>query len=317
MVSLPQDDDTIMREPSTRGYLLVVAAAGLWGTLGLIFRALHDDFGLSALTIAFLRAGIAFTLLVIVLSIVRPRLLKVTPRALPFFAVYGFCGVTAFYFSYTQAVIQTTVTTAVVLLYTAPAFVTLIAWRVWREPLDARKIVALALAFIGCALVARAYDPAQLSLNLIGLGFGLAAGFTYALYTVFSKSALERFSLWTALVYALLFGALFLVPLQTLDGFAPLVQTPGVWIFLLALALGPTLGSLALYNAGLLRVPASNASVVATIEPVVASALAFIFLGERLEFLQMVGGAMVIAGAVWLSAVSTRRAAPLRQPRSS
>ena len=306
-----------MREPAPRGYLLVVVAAGLWGTLGLIFRALHDDFGLSALTIAFLRAGIAFTLLVIVLSIVRPRLLKVTPRALPFFAVYGFCGVTAFYFSYTQAVIQTTVTTAVVLLYTAPAFVTLIAWRVWREPLDARKIVALALAFIGCALVARVYDPAQLSLNVIGLVIGLAAGFTYALYTVFSKSALERFSLWTALVYALLFGALFLMPLQTLDGFAPLVQTPGVWVFLLALAVGPTLGSLALYNAGLLRVPASNASVVATIEPVVASALAFIFLGERLEFLQMVGGAMVIAGAVWLSAVSTRRAAPLRQPRSS
>jgi drug/metabolite transporter, DME family len=306
MVSLPQDDDTIMRELSTRGYLWVIAAAGLWGTLGLIFRALHDDFGLSALTIAFLRAGIAFVILVIVLSIAQPRLLKVTPRALPFFALYGFCGVTAFYFSYTQAVIQTTVTTAVVLLYTAPAFVTLIAWRVWREPLDAHKTIALALAFVGCALVARAYDPAQLRLNLLGLLIGLAAGFTYALYTVFSKSALERFSLWTALLYALLFGALFLIPLQTMDGFAPLVQKPGVWLVLLALALGPTLGSLALYNAGLLRVPASNASVIATIEPVVASVLAFLFLGERLEFLQMVGGAMVIAGAVWLS-VGNRR----------
>jgi DME family drug/metabolite transporter len=292
-----------MREPSTRGYLLVVAAAGLWGTLGLLFRTLHDDFGLSALTIAFLRAGIAFVILVIVLSVARPRLLKVAPRALPFFALYGFCGVAAFYFSYTQAVIQTTVTTAVVLLYTAPAFVTLIAWRVWREPLGARQIVALALAFIGCALVARAYDPAQLALNVMGLAFGLAAGFTYALYTVFSKFALERFSLWSALAYALFFGALFLTPLQTREGFAPLVQTPAAWIFLAALAAGPTLGSLALYNAGLLRVPASNASVIATIEPVVASVLAFVFLGERMELGQMVGGAMVIAGAVWLSFV--------------
>ena len=301
MVSLPQDDDTIMRALSTRGYLLVVAAAGLWGTLGLIFRALYDDFGLSALTIAFLRAGIAFVILVIVLSIAQPRLLKVTPHALPFFALYGFCGVTAFYFSYTQAVIQTTVTTAVVLLYTAPAFVTLIAWRVWHEPMDARKVVSLTLAFLGCALVARAYDPAQLSLNLIGLLIGHAAGFTYALYTVFSKSALERFSLWTALLYALLFGALILNPLQTKDRIEPLVQKPGVWLVLLALAVGPTLGSQALYNAALVRVPASNASVVATMEPVVASVLAFLFLGERLEFLQMVGGAMVIAGAVWLS----------------
>ena len=316
MVFFLQDDDTIMREPSTRGYLLVAAAAGLWGTLGLLFRALHDAFGLSALTIAFLRAGIALTILVVVLAIIRPRLLQVPLRALPFFAVYGFCGVAAYYFSYTQAVIQTTVTTAVVLLYAAPAFVTLIAWRVWGEPLGARKIIALALAFVGCALVARAYDPAQLSLNLIGLGFGLAAGFTYALYTVFSKSALQRFSLWTALTYALLFGTLFLAPLQTLDDFAPLLQ-PGAWAFLLALAVGPTLGSLALYSAGLRRVPASNASLVATIEPVVASTLAFIFLGERLEFLQMVGGAMVIAGAVWLSldrtnAVLARTATRLR-----
>lgn len=100
---------------------------------------------------------------------------------------------------------------------------------------------------------------------------------------------------------ALFFGALFLVPLQTLDGFAPLARQPGAWIFLLTLAVGPTLGSLALYNAGLARVPASNASLVATIEPVVASTLAFFFLGERMELLQMVGGAMVITGAVWLS----------------
>ena len=287
---------------ASRGYLLVAAAAGLWGTLGLVFRILHDDYMLSALAIAFLRAALAFTLLFAFLLLTRPQRLKLDLRALPFFALYGFCGVTAFYFSYTQAVIQTTVTTAVVLLYTAPAFVTLIAWRIWGESLGARKLFALVLAFAGCALVARAYDPAQVSLNLPGLAVGLAAGFTYALYTVFSKSALERFASTTALLYALLFGALFLIPLQTMDDFAPLVRGPGVWIFLLLLAVGPTLGSLALYNAGLLRVPASNASLVATIEPVVASLLAFTFLGERLEFLQLVGGAMVIGGAVWLSA---------------
>ncbi len=289
-----------MRGPSTPGYILVAAAAGLWGTLGLLFRVLHDDFGISALTIAFLRAGIALTILIVVLALARPRLLRVPLRTLPFFAIYGFCGVAAFYFSYTQAVIQTTVTTAVVLLYTAPAFVTLIAWRMWGEPLGARKLTALVLAFVGCALVARAYDPSQLELNVMGLALGLAAGFTYALYTVFSKSALERFSVWTALVYALLFGALFLAPLQTRDGFAPLLH-PGAWFFLGTLALGPTLGSLALYSAGLQRVPASNASLVATIEPVVASTLAFLILGERLEWLQLAGGAMVMAGAVWLS----------------
>lgn len=307
MVFFLQDDEKIMRG-SVRGYLFVAAAASLWGSLGLFFRILHDDYMLSALAIAFLRAVLALTILAGFLLFRHPERLRVSFRALPFFAVYGFCGVTAFYFSYTQAVIQTSVTTAVVLLYTAPAFVTLMARHFWGERIGLRKLSSLVLAFAGCALVARIYDPAQVSLNLLGLAVGLSAGFTYALYTVFSKFALERFTSLTALMYMLLFGALFLVPFQSLDGFVPLVSSPGVWLVLLFLAVGPTLGSLALYNAGLQRVPASNASVLATIEPVVASLLAFSFLGERLEFLQVVGGAMVIAGAVTQSFDASRLA---------
>lgn len=285
----------------TRGYVLVGLAACLWGTLGLFFRTLHDGYGLSALTVAFLRAGIAALVLTPTVLVVRPTLLRVSRKDLVFFLFYGLAGVAAFYFLYVQAVIQTSVTTAVVLLYTAPAFVTLMAWRAWGEPLTRQKILALSVAFAGCALVARAYDPAQLRLNVLGLVLGLGAGFTYALYTVLSKSALRQHANWTALTYALLFGTLFLAPLQSPAGFAPLTHSVGAWLVLLGLAVGPTLGSLMLYNAGLEKVPASNASLVAMLEPVVASGLAFMFLGERLEPLQWMGGAMVIAGAVWVN----------------
>lgn len=264
----------------------------------MFFRALHDVYGVSALTISFCRAGLACAILVVTLAMARPASLKIPPRAFAFFAIYGFLGVAAFYFLYVHAVIATTVTTAVVLLYTAPVFVTLMAWRAWGEPLNARKLLALALAFCGAALVVRAYEPAQLSLNVAGVALGLGAGFTYALYTVISKFALARYASWTALTYALLFGSLFLAPLQTPAGFAPLLQQPAAWIFLLGLAIGPTLGSYALYNAGLQHVPASNASLVATIEPVVASVLAFVFLAERLEVWQVMGGVMVVVGAV-------------------
>ncbi|MBI4787994.1 MAG: EamA family transporter [Chloroflexi bacterium] len=281
-----------------RGYFLVALAACLWGTLGLFFRILHDSFQLSSLTIAFLRAGIAAALLCTVLALTRREMLRISRRAVAFYLVYGFVGVAAFYFLYVQAVVQTSVTTGVVLLYTAPAFVTLIAWRVWRESLTPRKLGALALAFAGCALVARAYDPAQLRLNWLGLAFGLGAGFTYALYTVFTKFVLARHSLWTALAYALLFGAVFLAPLQNGERLARVATQPLAWALLLGLAVGPTLGSLTLYNAGLRLVPASNASLVATLEPVVGSALAFLVLGERLEGLQLVGGVMVIGGAI-------------------
>jgi DME family drug/metabolite transporter len=298
----------------SRGYLFIALAACLWGTLGLLFRILHDNFGLSSLTVAFLRASVSAILLIaFALTKIRAthlgashvpaerNVFTISPRDVPFFALYGFCGVAAFYFFYVQAVIQTSVTTAVVLLYTAPAFVSLMAWQFWREPMNARKVIAIAVAFLGCALIARAYDVSALQLNALGLLIGLGAGFTYALYTIFSKFALAQHSSTTALVFALLFGAIFLAPLQNWDGFAPLVRQPAAWFFVIALAVGPTLGALTLYNAGLTRVPASNASLVATLEPVVASILAFFVLGERLEIAQMIGGVMVIGAAVGLN----------------
>ncbi len=295
-------EQTVAVDPVTksraRGYVLVALAACMWGTLGLFFRVLHDSFGFSALTLAFLRAGIAALLLAPAMVIARPSQLVVSRRSIALFLVYGLVGVAAFYFFYVQAVIATSVTTAVVLLYTAPAFVTLIAWRAWGEPLSPRKLTALAIAFSGCALVARAYDPTEFRFNGLGLLLGLGAGLTYALYTILSKVALRDHSNGTALTYALVFGTLFLVPLQTPDSLAPLFQNSMAWLVLLGLAIGPTLGSLTLYNLGLRQVPASNASLIAMLEPVVASVLAFLFLGERLELLQSIGGVMVIVGAI-------------------
>jgi len=262
-----------MNQSALRGYLFVVIAAMLWSTIGLLVRVLHDEYGLPALTLAFLRAGVAAIIALGVLVLARRDQLRVTRRGLGLFVVYGVIGIGAFYWLYANAIIQTSVTMAVVLLYTAPAFVTLIAWRVWGDALDARKLGALALAFGGCALVARAYDPAQLSLNLIGILFGLGAGFTYALFTIFSKMIVERYSPWTALTYELFFGALFLAPLQTPDAFAPFIQHPQAWLYLLGLVFGPTLGAIWFFTAGLRSVPASNASILATIEPVMASVL--------------------------------------------
>jgi drug/metabolite transporter (DMT)-like permease len=287
---------------SLRGYIFIILAAVLWSAIGLLVRVLHDQYGLPALTIAFLRAGVGAIIAFVVLLLARRELLRVPSRDWAFFVAYGAIGIGAFYWLYAQAIVQTTVTMAVVLLYTAPAFVALIAWRVFNEALDARKIVALALAFGGCALVARAYDPAQLSLNWVGIAFGLGAGFTYALFTIFGKVVVRTYSLWTALTYQLLFGALCLAPFQTRDAFAPLLEYPRAWLPLLALVLGPTLGAIGFFTAGLRRVPASNASILATIEPVMASVLAFFLLGERMEVLQMLGGGMVISGAVWLNA---------------
>lgn len=290
------------------GYAFILAAACMWGTIGIFFAILHFDFGMSALSIGFLRAAIATLILVVGLLFYKRDALRLPRHLIRLYVLFGFFGVAFFYVLNAEAVILTNVATASVLLYTAPVYVTLFAWRLWGEPLTARKIGAVIAAFFGCALVARAYDPGTLQLNGVGVLVAAASGFTYALFTIFSKYLSTRASPWTTVTYSLIFGTLFLLPLQFVDipgfgalGTEALYREPAAWLALLGLCLGPTLGSYALYNAGLVTVPAGVASVIATIEPIVAGIAGFIVFGQVLEPLQIVGAVIIICAALSLT----------------
>lgn len=290
------------------GYLLVAGAAIMWGTIGIFFTYLHDYYGLSSLAISFLRAAVAAGIIVVALAFIKPSLLRTSWRALLIYAGFGFFGIGLFYIFNTEAVILTNLATASVLLYTAPAFVTVFAWQRWKEPITGRKILALVLAFAGCALVARAYDPSELQLNLAGILIGASAGLAYSMFTLFAKSSSGE-PLWTTVTYSLIFGAIFLLPLQFVpvpgvsgEGVGALFSNSTAWVFLLGLCLGPTLGSYILYNAAMKRVPASNASLVATIEPVVATTAGYMLFGQVLEPLQILGAVLIVGAALSLTA---------------
>jgi drug/metabolite transporter (DMT)-like permease len=296
-----------MRTPLS-GYLLILGAASMWGTIGIFFTLLHFTFGMSAVSIGFLRAGFAALFLVAGLAVWKRDALALTRSMALLYILFGLFGIAFFYVLNTQAVILTNVATASVLLYTAPVFVALFAWRLWHEPLTPRKIAAVAAAFLGCALVARAYDPGALQLNAIGVLVAAASGFAYALFTIFSKYLSTRASPLTTVTYSLVFGTCFLVPFQFFEipglgkaGYEVLFREPGAWLALLGLCLGPTLGSYALFNAGLRTTPASVASVIATIEPVVAGIAGFVVFGQKLELLQIAGAVIILAAALWLT----------------
>jgi drug/metabolite transporter, DME family len=294
-------------DDSVVGYLLVVGAAAMWGTIGIFFTVLHNNFRLSAFAIGFWRASLAAIIAIAGLALFRPSLLRASPRTLLLYAGFGLFGICLFYIFNTEAVILTNVATASVLIYTGPAFVTLFArWR-WHETITGRKVLALILSFMGCVLVAKAYSLSQLQVNLVGVILGAFAGLAYALFALFAKSSSGE-PPWTTVAYSLAFGALFLLPLQFLnvpgisgEGAGSLFQNRGAWVYLLGLCLGPTLGSYALYNAAMSRVPASNASVVSTVEPVVASLLGLFIFGQVLEAPQVAGAMMVLAAAMLLT----------------
>lgn len=274
--------------------LLVGVAAALWGSIG-VAVTVASRHGLSAVDTSLWRAGGAFLALFLGVLVLRPQALRVRSRDLPLFAAYGLLGVAVFMTIYFTAVRLSSVATAAMLLYTAPAWVTVLARIFFAEPLGRRKAVAVLLTVAGSALVVRAYDPAALHLNLAGVAAGLAAGFTYALYSIFGKGALRRYAPLTTVLYALGFGAGFLL-IAALLGPGLSLPPPRAWPVLVYLVTVPTLLAYLLYVAGLNQMEAGRASILATVEPVVAAALGVLLLGERLEPWQWLGGGLVVTG---------------------
>jgi DME family drug/metabolite transporter len=321
------------REPSPaprtdpQGVSLVLTAAALWGTLGTIYTWATTGLGMDPLTVVFWRAALAALILGFALAVVRPLLgggwamLRVRWRDWPVFLAYGLLGVTAFYLLYIYAVVLVGVAVAVVLLYTAPVLVALMSWRWLGERFGPRKVAALALTVAGCVLVARAYDPGLISLNLVGILCGFGSAFTYALYSILGKVSLRRgYPIGTMSFYVYLIGALGLLLAAVLTPppspqLLSMGADPVAWGLLILLALFPTIGSLYAYTAGLRHLEAGAASILATFEPVVAGALAYFVVGERLEWPQILGGALVLLAVVILQLrIPLRRdaAAPVR-----
>lgn len=288
-----------MQSERLRGYGLALVAAGLWATLGLIYHRL-ESYGLPRLTIAFFRALVAALILFPILGWRQPRWLRVERRDWLLFTALGLFGVAAFFVVYIYAIALTGMGVAAVLMYTAPAWVTLISAVFFEEPLDRLKVGALLLAGVGCALVGRVYDLDSVRLNWWGILAGLGAGLTYGLYTIFSKVAQRRYTSWGTLAYALGLGVLFMLPLQSPASVARALTEPAVLLWLAVLGGFPTLVGGVAFNAALRRVPASDASIVATVEPAIAALLGWACLGERLEGLQLLGAGLILAAVVTL-----------------
>lgn len=284
-----------------KGYLLVIIAAVLWATMGLFYKGLMATYALPALTIIFWRAAIAAAALFLLLLPRRRATLRIARRDWPLFLGFGAVGVAAFYALYIYAIDLAGMGVAAVLMYTAPVWVTLFSALFLGEKLTGRKAAALLLALAGCALVGRLYDVRGMALQLPGILAGLGAGLTYGAYILFSKGAAQRaYSPWAALAYALALGALFLLPFQAPAEVLRPLTSPGLALWLLILGLIPTLGGGVAFNAGLHHVSASNASIVATLEPVIAALLGWAVWGERLDAPQFLGAGLILAAVVVL-----------------
>jgi len=278
-------------------YLLVFIAAVLWGLIGVFSQSILDA-GLGALEIAFWRAALAGAMFSLHACVTRQMRLA-WGRELGLMAGFALVGVTLFYASYTLAVETGGVSLASLLLYSAPAFVALAAWSLLGEALTARKLGLLALTLTGVLLVSQSGGEG-VQVTPASLFWGGMAALSYSSYYIFGKWALSRYAPVTIYALALPIGALGLLPLVD---FAP--KTPQVWGLLLLLAFFSTYIAYGLYYTGLKRAEASRAVLVASVEPVIAAALAAAVFGERLGIWGVLGGALILSAAL-LASLPTR-----------
>ncbi|MBP1911591.1 EamA family transporter [Thermococcus stetteri] len=269
-----------------KGYLLVFLAASMWGTLG-IFAKYLNGFGLTPFTMVFYRVVFALLLLGTYIKI-KGIGFSIERSRLRFYAAYGFFSIFLFYTLYFYTVTISSVSFAVLLLYTAPMYSIILGRLIFKEEITKEKVIALVMVTIGVFLV----NGFGASFSTKALVFGLLSGFTYALYGILAKFAVRKEEPEKALFYTLLFGLIFLAPFS--DFGVPLGAVP----YLFALALFPTFLGYVLYNHALQEVEVSRASIVATVEPVVAIFLAFLLFGEELTPVQMLGAALIIGGSI-------------------
>ena len=288
--------------------LAVGAAASIWGTLGYFAKILYAE-GVSFEALVAVRASVGWAAMLLFMLLARGvGNLRVAWRNFLFLVPLGLIGIGVFYLLYFFTVRESTVGTAAILLYSSPAFVSLLAWVFLRETLGVLRVLALALTFGGIFLVVGGYDPEALEVGPLVLATGLLSGLTYGLYSIFGKPVARHLDPAVILSYALGFGAVLLVlfALPTLDTLVDL--TLGSYALLLMLAVVHTSLAFGLYTVGLKRLDAGQAAIVATVEPVVAGAIGVALLGETLTAPKVLGALLVLAGAA-LAQVRLEKAA--------
>ncbi|HET8985767.1 MAG TPA: DMT family transporter [Trueperaceae bacterium] len=289
------------RTRSDLGYLLIFVAATLWALLGVFSQRLLTS-GVPALEIAYWRAALAGVVFIVHAGVTRQLRLRRGTDLLAF-AAFALVGVTLFYSALNFAIDAGGISLAFVLLYTAPAFVAVLAAIFLGERLTGVKIALVCLSIVGVILVSGG-GGTGVTPTWQAVAWGLTAGASYSSYYLFGKWSLRTYAPVTVFAYVMPIGALGLLPFV---GFTALtVGGSAVWLDIVPMALFSTYLAYLVYYTGLRTIEASRAVLVATIEPVLAALFAAALFGERLSTLGVIGGLLVLTAAIGAATLRRR-----------
>lgn len=279
----------------------ILAAGVMWGTMGLWVRR-GTAAGLDAMQILSLRVVVTVILMTVFLCIYNRKLLKIRWKDLWCFFGTGVCSIVFFGYCYNRTIVLASLSVAAILLYTAPVFVMVLSRILFGERFSVRKVTALLMAFAGCICVTGIFGG-DTAVSMVGIMTGFGSGIGYALYSIFGRYALERnYHPFTVTLYTFVFAAaavLFLNDWKPLGEF--LFETPGNVLYGIGYGVVTTVLPYILYTFGLSRIEAGQASIMATVEPVVATLLGILVFHEKMTVMGMAGVLLVLGAVVVLN----------------
>lgn len=275
----------------------MVLAGVCWGLTGLCNRFITPA-GFSQSQIMFVRSFLPLVVLFLYLLIFNRAAFKIKLKDLWCFLGSGLLSLTMFGLAYMNAMQEMSLSMAVVLLYTSPVFVILLSAPLFKERITPAKIVALVLVIVG-AVCTTGVITGSLTITSRGLLFGIISGLGYGLYSIFSRFAFQRgYSSMTVTFYTFLFSSIALTALSEPWEIPSLIVSPQIGCWLFALGIVTALVPYLLYTKGLEGVENGTASILATVEMVVATLVSALFFQEPFGLANLIGIVLVFAGIV-------------------
>ena len=136
---------------------------------------------------------------------------------------------------------------------------------------------------------------------LIGYLIGLASGFGYALYSIFGKFAVKKYTPYTISFYTFLVATIALVPTTQIWNVFPTIMNVETILNIIGLSLISTVFAFLLYTKGLQGIESSKASILATVEPLAAMVIGIVIFQESITGVQLLGGAFIFISATLVS----------------
>ncbi len=282
---------------------MVLASGIFWGLSGTASQILfqHEHFASAWLVV--IRMIFTGMVLVIwgtlkkepVVALIRDRKMRLR---LVIFAIFALAGVQYTYF---KAIADGNAASATLLQYMGPPMIVgFLALRARRWP-SKPALTALVLATLGTAFLVTGGHFARLQVPLPAVVWGLLSAACLAFNTLYPIPLIDRYGSMAVVGWSMLIGGVASIAIGPVWRLPLGIWTWESWLLVAFVVLLGTLAAFTLYLASLRHIAASEASLLATVEPVAAVLASMAFLSVRLDGMALAGGTAIVAAIILLS----------------